>query len=87
MKNEPEIWCPACGYCPQAEDRWECVPSCGTWWNTFWTGGVCPGCGYHWLKTQCPACGALSPHADWYHYPDAGPKVEDEELAEPAIAR
>lgn len=47
------------------------MPSCATVWHTFWTGGVCPGCGYQWKKTQCPACGELSPHKEWYHYPDA----------------
>lgn len=47
-----------------------CVPSCGTVWNTFWTGGVCPGCSHHWQKTQCLECGELSPHKDWYHHPE-----------------
>lgn len=70
MKGEPEIFCPHCTYRPQPTDRWECVPSCRTLWHTFWTHGVCPGCGYHWQQTQCPACGELSPHEHWYHYPE-----------------
>ncbi len=66
--NEPEIYCPSCKWRPKPEDRWECIPSCGTVWNTFWTGGVCPGCGYKWQVTQCHVCGVVSPHEDWYHY-------------------
>lgn len=76
---EPEIYCPCCKYRPKPEDRWVCVPSCGTVWNTFWTGGVCPGCGYRWEKTQCPACEVLSPHLDWYHYPE-DERPEDREV-------
>ena len=70
MKRERRIRCPSCGYRPRAEDRWSCMPSCGTVWHTFWTGGVCPGCSYRWEKTQCPACGELAPHQDWYEDPD-----------------
>jgi predicted amidophosphoribosyltransferase len=51
-------------------------------WNTFWTRGICPGCGYHWLKTQCPVCGELSPHEDWYHYP---PSAEVEHTNESTL--
>jgi hypothetical protein len=47
-----------------------CVPGCGTSWNTFWTHAVCPGCSHQWQHTQCLACHALSPHKDWYHWPD-----------------
>ena len=68
--KEPEIYCPKCKWRPRAENRWACVPICGTEWNTFWTGGVCPGCSHRWQKTQCLACGVISPHRDWYHYPD-----------------
>jgi hypothetical protein len=81
MKKEPEIHCPRCGYRPQAEDRWRCVPSCAASWHTFWTGGVCPGCGIRWYKTQCPACGEVSPHKDWYHDPqDESETTEEREL-------
>jgi hypothetical protein len=69
-RKEPEIYCPKCKWRPRAEHRWMCVPSCGTEWNTFWTGGVCPGCNWQWDHTQCLACGEISPHRDWYHYPD-----------------
>lgn len=78
MNQEPEIYCPHCKYRPRLDDRWECMPSCGTVWHTFWTGGVCPGCQYHWEKTQCPACNKLSPHKAWYHYP-AGSKHQEHE--------
>lgn len=66
---EPAIHCPRCTWRPRAEDRWHCVPACGTNFNTFWTGGVCPGCGHAWRVTQCLACQAFSPHRAWYHWP------------------
>jgi len=70
MKGKREIYCPHCACRPQPEDRWECTPGCGTLWNTFWTGAVCPGCGQRWPDTECLACGEVSLHEDWYHYPD-----------------
>lgn len=70
MMREPEIYCPRCKWKPRAESRWHCLPGCDTVWNTFWTGGVCPGCAHHWQHTQCLACLEISPHKDWYHYPD-----------------
>ena len=69
--REPHIWCPQCRWRPRADDRWACLPGCATEWNTFWTGGVCPGCGHSWRVTQCLACQAVSPHRDWYHWPRA----------------
>lgn len=81
MKDKAEIFCPECQWRPRPEDQWECVPSCGTVWNTFWTRGLCPGCGHQWEKTQCIACGKLSPHEAWYHYPPEG-EGEDAQLAE-----
>ena len=68
--TEPKIYCPRCEYHPVAEDRWDCFPDCGTSWHTFWTGGVCPGCGFKWESTQCPACAVHSPHKAWYHWPE-----------------
>lgn len=67
--KQPVIHCPQCTWRPKAESRWMCVPRCGVEWNTFWTGGVCPGCAHHWEKTQCLDCGVISPHKNWYHYP------------------
>jgi hypothetical protein len=69
MQDKAEIYCPICEWRPSSEDRWECIPSCGTVWNTFWTRGVCPGCNCKWLKTQCLECGEVSAHEAWYHYP------------------
>lgn len=75
--KEPEIRCPKCAWKPKPESRWLCTP-CGTEWNTFWTGGVCPGCGKAWRTTMCPACLKRSLHKDWYRFPDD----EDESLKE-----
>lgn len=66
----PEIYCPKCQWRPQPEDRWSCEPKCGTVWNTFWTRGMCPGCAKQWPVTQCLACRKISPHKEWYHFPD-----------------
>ncbi|MFO7275783.1 MAG: hypothetical protein DIU56_002000 [Pseudomonadota bacterium] len=76
MAREPDIHCPQCGYRPSPLDRWYCTVDCGTRWHTFWTGGVCPGCGYAWQETQCPACARTSPHRSWYHFP----REDDDEL-------
>jgi hypothetical protein len=62
--KEPYIRCPQCKWSPRAEDRWFC--KCGHSWNTFDTGGVCPGCLYQWTITACPKCGKWSAHSDWY---------------------
>jgi hypothetical protein len=79
VKSEPEIYCPSCDYRPQADDRWLCHPGCGTVWNTFWTSGLCPGCGYQWVHTQCLACGVTSLHVAWYHDRDEDDSSTDEE--------
>ena len=68
--KEPLIRCPKCAWRPRAESRWACDPSCRTEWNTFWTAGVCPGCGKAWQTTICLSCRKISPHKDWYHFPD-----------------
>jgi hypothetical protein len=85
---EPKIYCPRCEYHPVAEDRWSCLPKCGTSWHTFWTGGVCPGCGHAWQVTQCPVCHKNSPHKAWYHWPvdDAEQSSESREKKQPASA-
>jgi hypothetical protein len=64
----PRILCPVCDWQPLKHDRWLC--SCGHWWNTFDTGGVCPTCLQQWTMTQCLsfACLRWSPHSDWYEY-------------------
>jgi hypothetical protein len=79
--KEFEIYCPRCAWRPAAEDRWECTPGCGTIWNTFWTRGMCPGCGKQWGLTQCLACEQLSPHKHWYHAPQGG-AAKDHEKAD-----
>ena len=66
------IRCPSCRWEPGASARWSCLPACGTVWNTFATGGLCPGCGVRWHRTQCLACAVVSAHRDWYVGPDDG---------------
>lgn len=78
MTDKAEIYCPKCEWHPGPEDRWFCVASCGTSWNTFWTRGVCPGCGVKWPSTQCLDCNQYSPHEAWYHYREPAEAVEAE---------
>lgn len=59
-----KIRCPKCTWEPTAADRWWCT--CGHTWNTFDTGGRCPGCHRQWLETQCRLCDEWSPHEQWY---------------------
>lgn len=63
-RADPHIRCPKCRWSPRPEDRWMC--KCGYVWNTFDTGGVCPGCHYQWTVTKCLACKEWSAHSDWY---------------------
>jgi len=69
------IRCPRCQWQPDASSRWECwggdgpeppFNACGTSWNTFATGGRCPGCSHQWQWTSCLRCDEWSPHLDWY---------------------
>jgi hypothetical protein len=62
----PRIRCPLCGWVPGKDDRWSCT--CGHYWNTFDTGGICPECLYRWMTTQCLSCHRWSAHSDWYEY-------------------
>ena len=77
---EYDVVCPKCEWKPDGNAHWEC--SCGIIWNTFDTGGKCPGCGKGWKDTQCPGpgdpggCGGWSPHIDWYRGLDR--KVREE---------
>jgi len=63
-----KIWCPGCEWKPMPKSRWSCAPNgCRHTWNTFDTGGVCPGCSKIWHRTQCLRCFDHYPHYDWYH--------------------
>lgn len=71
----PRIRCPHCLWQPRRGSMWTCLsigypeffePGCGFSWNTFDTGGVCPGCRHRWRNTSCLACGRWSLHEDWY---------------------
>ena len=64
------IYCPKCHWEPDGKPYWRCT--CGTHWDTFSTGGRCPGCGKVHERTQCAnpfmgGCHVWSPHLDWYH--------------------
>ena len=76
----PRIRCPKCQWQPDRSSTWVCLsgpgpeppfPSCGTSWNTFDTGGRCPGCSHQWQWTTCLRCHEWSPHLDWYEDSEA----------------
>jgi hypothetical protein len=58
------IRCPRCAWIPTPDDVWEC--ECGYTWNSFETGGRCPGCATTWQSTCCLECNQLSEHRAWY---------------------
>jgi len=69
------IRCPLCGWRPTASSMWCCIcvgtpeplfEGCLTMWNTFTTGGLCPGCSHQWQWTSCLQCHEASRHVDWY---------------------
>ena len=69
------IRCPLCQWTPTASSVWSCQSfgtpepffgGCGTVWNTFSTGGKCPGCSHQWRWTSCLRCQGWSLHKDWY---------------------
>jgi hypothetical protein len=77
MRRAVRIYCPLCAWKPHPADRWCCA--CSHVWNTFESGGACPGCGFAWKVTQCLSCFALSPHGDWYHETDEASEREGKE--------
>jgi hypothetical protein len=69
------IRCPLCSWRPSASSMWSCYSlgtpepffeGCGAVWNTFSTGGRCPGCHHQWQWTSCHRCEQWSLHQDWY---------------------
>ncbi len=79
MKDEESefrrIRCPLCRWQPNPWSNWVCddcdypenfFEGCGMEWNTFETGGLCPGCGHQWRWTSCLNCEGWSLHEDWY---------------------
>ena len=74
-ERSSRIRCPLCQWQPSPSSVWACESygtpepyfgGCGTMWNTFSTGGKCPGCKHQWQWTSCPNCGEWSLHEDWY---------------------
>ncbi|HEX8287550.1 MAG TPA: hypothetical protein VF556_06140 [Pyrinomonadaceae bacterium] len=73
--EEKRIRCPHCKWQPSKSSRWFCADcdypeyfygGCFTSWNTFDTGGICPGCAHRWIWTSCLRCAEWSRHVDWY---------------------
>lgn len=69
------IRCPHCRWQPIKSSRWWCADcdhpeyfydACGSLFNTFETGGVCPVCRHRWRWTSCLQCHGWALHEDWY---------------------
>jgi Zn-dependent protease len=60
-----DLVCPKCGAAPLKGEFWGCA-ECGTRFDTFLEGGVCPGCGKVFHKVQCLECGQAFPHNEWF---------------------
>jgi Zn-dependent protease len=56
--------CPSCRTAPPIGAYWKCS-KCGSSFDTFQTGGVCPQCSATFDKTTCLDCRRQSPIAEW----------------------
>jgi hypothetical protein len=65
--------CPSCHTAPPVGPFWSCN-HCGTQFDTFQTGGVCPQCSARFENTTCLDCRHKSPIAQWQvgYVPGAG---------------
>ena len=77
------IRCPLCAWQPTPSSRWCCDASdapepffqgCLTYWNTFTTRGLCPGCDHQWKWTSCLRCHGWSLEEEASRVPEGGPK-------------
>jgi Zn-dependent protease len=64
IPRRPGFACPSCYAAPPMAEIWRCA-KCGTAFDTFLTGGVCPHCGMQFGTTQCLDCGTSRPIAEW----------------------
>jgi Zn-dependent protease len=56
--------CPTCKSSPPVGTYWKCA-HCGTPFDTFQTGAVCPNCRFQYPATQCLDCGRQAPLSGW----------------------
>jgi Zn-dependent protease len=56
--------CPSCKTSPPMGSFWKCN-QCGTGFDTFETGGVCPQCSARFATTTCLDCRRPAPIAEW----------------------
>lgn len=64
-RRRRRIRCPHCGWEPDGRPRWQCE-LCFAVFDTFETRASCPECPNRWRETQCPKCGEVADHEDWY---------------------
>jgi Zn-dependent protease len=64
LPRRQDFICPACKASPPMGEFWKCG-QCRQPFDTFVTGGVCPGCGARFEVTRCLDCGAAHPMHEW----------------------
>ena len=64
IPRRPGFACPSCKASPPVGPFWKCN-QCGTQFDTFATGGVCPQCSTRFATTTCLDCRRQAPIAEW----------------------
>ena len=64
MPRRPGFGCPECKSGPPIGALWLCH-HCGTKFDTFATGAICPKCHAHFETTLCGHCGTSHPMPEW----------------------
>lgn len=72
--------CPSCKTSPPMGSFWKCN-QCGTDFDTFETGGVCPQCSARFATTTCLDCRRPAPIAEWQPGYVPGTGVVSSEIA------
>jgi hypothetical protein len=68
MPRHAGFACPICKGAPPVGAFWLC-PNCGTQFDTFATGAVCPKCQSQFGVTACFHCGGSRPISEWMQPP------------------
>jgi Zn-dependent protease len=64
IPRRPGFACPSCKSAPPLGSVWRCG-KCGSAFDTFVTGAVCPQCNTQFPDTQCLDCGVARPIQEW----------------------
>jgi hypothetical protein len=82
-RRERQIRCPKCEYAPRPRPL-GLHPELRDLVAHVLDRRRLPGCGLQWPLTQCPQCGQVSPHRQWYREPEASEADRVRESSSPA---